>query len=123
MQPRANMKPRPALVQSAPSASRLAMSNALTTLPAAPIRMSSRNPGSDERVVDEEQALAQWYSDMIGEFQRRGPSAPLGAVHHNEVGTNARLPHSLDDGHEFPRVAKAQLEADRLPAREGPQLR
>lgn len=44
MQPTANMKPRAELTQSAPKASAPAMSNALISLPAAPIRISSRRP-------------------------------------------------------------------------------
>ena len=44
MQPRAIMKPRPALHQSAPSAIMRAMSKAVITLPAAPILMRWRRP-------------------------------------------------------------------------------
>ena len=44
MQPNANMKPRAALHQSAPSASKRAISKAVTTRPLAPRRMDCRSP-------------------------------------------------------------------------------
>ena len=59
------MKPRAAeLAQSAPMASTLAMSKALTILPATPILIRSRRAGPDQGVVREQQPLAHRRADM-----------------------------------------------------------
>jgi hypothetical protein len=71
-----------------------------------------------QRVVHEQQALAHRHADVIGELERRGAGATLGPVDHDEVGRDAGLEHRLDDGHELPRMADAELEADRLAAGE-----
>jgi hypothetical protein len=60
---------------------------------------------------------------VIGEFQRRRAGAALLAVDDDEIGANFRLQHRLADRQEFPGVADAELEADRLAARQGAQSR
>jgi len=67
-------------------------------------------------VVHEQQALAQRHADVVGKFQRRGPGAAFLAIHHDEVWQHAALQHGLGDGHEFPWVAQAELEAYRFAA-------
>jgi hypothetical protein len=117
MQPSANMKPRAELHQSAPSAMVRAMSKALTTLPAAPIRCAAQVQ-PDQRVVHQQQAFLHGRADVVGELQRRGTGAALGAVDHDEVGRDAGGQHGLGDGEPFPGVADAQLEAGGLAARQ-----
>ena len=99
------------------------MPAAVTSLPLAPIRISSRMPGADERVLHHQQALDQRRAHRVGELQRRRPGAALAAVDDDEVGVDPGLEHRLDDRHELLRVADADLEADRLAARELAQLR
>src|SRR5262245_47812483 len=79
-------------------------------------------PGADQRVVGQEQTLAQRRSDVVGEFEWRGAGAALLAVDHDKIGTDAGFQHRLADRHEFPRVADAQLEANRLAAAKFAQL-
>ncbi len=68
--------------------------------------------------MHEQQALAQRHADMVGEFQRRGASAPFLAVDHDEVRQNTALQHGLGDCHELPGVTQAEFEPHRFAAAE-----
>src|SRR5215813_9230041 len=74
-------------------------------------------PGPDEAVARQHQPLAERSANMVDKFKRRGTGAALGAVDHNKVRTDFGFHHRLADGHEFPRVADAKLEADWLAVR------
>ena len=123
MQPSANMKPRAELHQSAPSAMRAHHVEGGDDLAAGAEPDAVAQARADQRVVDEGQAFAQRHADMVGELQRRRAGAALLAVDDDEVGHDAGLQHRLDDGHELPAVADAELEADRLAAGKLAQLR
>ena len=73
--------------------------------------------------MGEHQTLAQRRADVIDEFERRRAGAALRPVDNDEVGTNPGLQHGLAERHEFPGVADAELEADRLAAGQFAQLR
>jgi hypothetical protein len=79
-QPSANRKPRAALVQSAPIASTLAISKALTI------------PARCVRTV----ALPHRRTEMVDKFSGCGSGPTFGSVDHNEVGRGASLQHRLD---------------------------
>ena len=66
--------------------------------------------------MHEQQAFAQRHADMVGELQWRRAGAAFLAVDDDEVGQDAGRQHGLGDAHEFPGMAQAQLEADRLAA-------
>lgn len=68
--------------------------------------------------MDKQQALAQRHANMVGEFQRCRAGAAFLAVHHDEIRQDAAFQHGLGNGHEFPRMAEAKLEAHRLAARQ-----
>src|SRR3546814_17456633 len=74
-------------------------------------------PRTDQRVVDEQQALAERHAQMVGEFERCRAGTALGAVDDDIVRENAGLQHGLDDCHELPRLADAKLEPHRLALR------
>ena len=59
---------------------------------------------------------------MIGELQRRGAGAAFLAVDDDEIGIDPGLEHRLADRQEFPGMADAELEADRLAAGQLAQL-
>ena len=99
-----------------------AMSKAVTILPLAPSLIRSRRPTPTSVLCTKQQPLAQRHADVVAELERRRAGAALGAVDHDEVGHDAGLQHRLDDGEEFPRMADAELEADRLAAGELAQL-
>jgi len=75
-QPSANMKPRALLHQSAPIASVRAMSNALITLPLAPISYPIAQVQPDQRVVNQQQPLLQRHPHVVDELGRRGSVPP-----------------------------------------------
>ena len=86
MQPSANMKPRAALHQSAPSASSARDVEGGDDLAArADARSRSRRFSADQRVVHEQQPLAQRRADVVGELERRRAGAALAAVDDDEV--------------------------------------
>ena len=95
MQPSANMKPRAALPQSAPSAMTRAISKALMILPAAPMLDRDRGRDADQRIMHEVEAFLQRHAEVVGEFQRRGAGAAFLAVDDDEVGIDPRLHHRL----------------------------
>ena len=123
MQPSANMKPRAELHQSAPSAISARDVEAGDHAPAGAEPHRRPQADTDQAVVREQQALAQRRADMVDEFERRRAGAALRAVDHDEVRMDAGLDHGLADRHELPRMADAELEADRLAARKLAQLR
>src|SRR5262245_53352287 len=51
---------------------------------------------------------------MVDKFKWRGTGPTLGAVDDDKVRTDSSFHHRLADGHEFPGMADAKLEADRL---------
>ena len=108
------MKPRAALHQSAPSAIARAMSKALTTLPAQPMRTRSRRFRPTSVLCTSSRPSCSG-APMVGELQRRRARAALGAVDDDEVGHDAGLEHGLGDGEPFPRVADASLKPVGLP--------
>ena len=116
MQPSANMKPRAELHQSAPSAKARGHVEGGDDLAGAADPDPVAQPDADERVAHEDEAFAQRHAEMIGEFERRGAGAALLAVDHDEVGLDAALHHRLAEPEEFPGMADAELEADRLAA-------
>ncbi len=67
--------------------------------------------------MHEGKALAERRAEPVGEFHRRRPGAALGPVDHDEVEFDTGSEHGLGNGHEFPAVAEAELEADRLATR------
>src|SRR5262249_4894741 len=71
--------------------------------------------------MNEGETLAQRHSEMVDKLERCGPGATLGTVDDDEVRIVASRHHRFADRQEFPRVADAQLEANRLSAREPPQ--
>ena len=78
--------------------------------------------GADERVLHEHQTLDQRRAERIGELQRCRTGAALAAVDDDEVGVGVGGDHRLDHRHELDRVADADLETDRLAARQLAQL-
>ena len=112
------MKPRAALHQSAPSAIARAMSKALTILPAAADADALAHADADQGVVHEDQALAHRHAEMIDEFERRRAGAALLAVDDDEIGIDPVSSIALQIAQELPGMADAELEADRLAARE-----
>jgi hypothetical protein len=103
MQPIANMKPRAALHQSAPSASTRAMSKAEVILPLTHRSGSGRAGRRRPRALcDEGQAVAQRHADMVHEFQRGRAGAALLAVDHDEIRRDPGVEHGLADRHETP---------------------
>ena len=74
--------------------------------------------GAAQRVVREGQALDERHAHVVGEFQRRRAGAALLAVDNDEIRHDAGLQHGPDDAHELAPVADAELEADRLAARQ-----
>ncbi len=76
-----------------------------------------------QAVVGEHQTFSQRRADVVDEFERRRAGAALRPVDNDEVGTNPGLQHGLAERHEFPGVADAELEADRLAAGQLAQLR
>ena len=88
MQPSANMKPRAALHQSAPSARTRAMSKPVMMRAARSEADGVAQARADQRVVGEDQALAQRRSDVVGEFERRRAGAAFRAVDDDEVGAD-----------------------------------
>src|SRR5262245_10919460 len=121
MQPTANMKPRAALHQSAPSAITRAMSKpeviARSTEPDA-IAQS----GADQGGMHEGQPVPQRHAKVIHELERGGAGAAFGAVDDNEIRGDIGLQHGLDDGQDFPGMANAELEAGGLAPRQAAQL-
>src|SRR5262249_40504378 len=71
--------------------------------------------------MHEGKPLAQRHAEMIHEFEGSCASASLLAIDDDEIGRNASFPHGLDHGEELPRMADAELEADRLAAGERAQ--
>src|SRR3546814_3860890 len=67
-------------------------------------------PRTDQRVVDEQQALAERHAQMVGEFERCRAGTALGAVDDDIVRENASLQHGLDECTELPRRAPPNLE-------------
>ena len=108
MQPSANMKPRAALHQSAPSASVRARSNAVITLPLAPMRILSRRFRPTSVLCTSSSAFAQRRADVVGELERRRAGAAFAAVDDDEVRQDAGFLHRLGDAEPFPRMADAR---------------
>ena len=122
MQPTAIMKARAELHQSAPRAIDWAMADAVTILPLAPTLMRSRTPAPTSTFCTSMSPSIERGAERVGELERRGTGAALAAVDDDEVGVGVGLDHRLDDGHELAGVADAELEADRLAARELAEL-
>lgn len=116
MHPSANMKPRPALVQSAPSPRTAAMSKALTIAGRADFYPIT-NPGTHECIMNEQEALAHWHAEVVGELDRGRPGSALCAIDDDEVGKDPGFAHRLDHSHELPWVSDTQLETDWLAIR------
>ena len=77
--------------------------------------------GTDQCGIDEGQPVAQRHADVVHELEGSCTRAALLAVDHDEVGLEPGLEHRLDDAEELPRMADAQLEANRLAAGERAQ--
>jgi glutathione S-transferase len=86
MQPSANMKPRAALHQSAPSAIMRGDVEGADHLAGAADADAVAQAEPAQRVVHQQQALLQRRAHVVGELQRRRAGAALGAVDHDEVG-------------------------------------
>jgi hypothetical protein len=117
-QPRANMKPRAELHQSAPVAMVRAMSKAVTILPEEPMQICCRRLTPTRVLCTSISPSRKRRADVVGEFQRRRAGAAFAAVDHDEVGRDAGPQHGLDDGEPFPGMADGELEADRLATRQ-----
>ena len=83
---------------------------------------SVTQPRADQRIAHEDQPVAQRHPNPVAEFQGGGAGAAFLAIDDDEIGADIRFQHRLDDGEEFPAVADAELEADRLAARQFAQL-
>ena len=119
MQPSANMKPRAALHQSAPSAiDARDVEGADDLAGGSRAGCASRRSAPTSVLCTSSRPSLQRRADVVGELQRRRAGAALGAVDDDEVGRDAGLEHRLADAEPFPRMADAQLEADRLAARQ-----
>src|SRR5262249_44127770 len=68
--------------------------------------------GTGERVVRENQALAQRRPDVIGKLERRRAGPALLAVDHDEIRANTGFQYCFTDRHELPGMPDAELEAD-----------
>ena len=116
MQPIANMKPRAALTQSAPSAITATMSKALMILPLAPSLMRSRKPAPTSVLCTNSRpsrsGTPRWSENSSGAAPVP-PSLPSTTM---KSGSDAGRQHRLDDAHELPRLTDAQLETHRLAA-------
>ena len=90
MQPNANIMARAALHMSAPSASFVAIWNPVLTLPEAMMRMWSRRPAPTSALWTNDRPSLSGVPDRVGELERRGAGAALGAVDGDEVGERCR---------------------------------
>jgi hypothetical protein len=72
--------------------------------------------------VHHHQPFLQRHADVVDEFQRARAGAAFGAIHGDEVGHDAGLEHGLGDAEEFPGVADAELDANRLAAGQAAQF-
>ena len=98
------------------------MAEAVTILPLAPTFIRSRMPAPTRMFWTTIRPSTQREAERVGELERRGAGAALAAVDDDEVGVGVALDHGLDDGHELAGVADAELEADRLAARQLAEL-
>ena len=113
------MKPRAALHQSAPSAIVRAMSNAVMTLPLAPMldlaRAGSGRPGCCARAAAPSRSGAPTWSVNSSGAAPVPPSPPSTTM------KSGRMPvfeHRLGDAEPLPGMADRKLESDRLAARQ-----
>ena len=117
MHPRANMKPRAELHQSAPSPHRPHNVEGRDDLARSADSNAVAQARANQRVAHERKALDQGRADAVEEFQRCSAGAAFFAVNNDVIRCDTGFDHRFDDGEKLPRVPDTQLEADRLTAR------
>ncbi|MNO89531.1 hypothetical protein D3C76_810190 [compost metagenome] len=73
---------------------------------------------ADQGVVHEHQAFAHGHAHVVAEFSRCRAGAAFLAIDDDEVRGDAGGQHGLGNAHELPRMTQAELEPDRLAARQ-----
>ena len=74
--------------------------------------------GAHQRVVHQQQRLAQRCPDVVHEFHRCRTRAAFAAIDDDEIRRDAGLEHRLGDAEEFPGMTDGQLEPGGLAARQ-----
>src|SRR5262249_1976541 len=91
--------------------------------PAGPQSNGLPQSRSHQTIVREHQTFSQRRADVIHEFEPRCSGATVRAIDDNEIRMDSSLQHGFADRHKLPGVPDAELEADRLAARQMVDLR